>query len=191
MKTDARYTKADDAIRQTFLELLKKKDFHKISVQEIILNAEINRSTFYAHFLDKDDLMETIQVDLLNDTIGALPDMAIDSFDKSDIFKHRAAYLVQKLYQNRELASLMLSKHAEHSFENRMVERAKKEFFNTTDGVKLAIPSKYALNILTGTVTNMIITWIRSDYEESTEEFTRIIIRVVPPMLTKVIHAQA
>ncbi|GAO99801.1 TetR/AcrR family transcriptional regulator [Fructobacillus ficulneus] len=189
MKTDARYTKSDAAIRQTFLEILAHKDFHKISVQEIIQTADINRSTFYAHFLDKDDLMETIQRDLLDDTIGTLPDAAIDALTESAIFEHRVSYLIERLYKNRELTSLLLSPHAEHSFENRLVERAKEEFFNTTEGRPLAIPAKYALTILTGTVTNMIITWIRSDYEESTAEFTHILIQVVPPLLNKVLRA--
>ncbi|CAK1240448.1 TetR/AcrR family transcriptional regulator [Fructobacillus cardui] len=190
MKTDARYTKADAAIRATFLEILAHKDFHKISVQEIIKQADINRSTFYAHFLDKDDLMETIQLDLLEETMGALPSLNIENFDVAEIFQHRADFLVQKLYEQKELAALLLSKHAEHSFENRMVEQAKKAFFNTTDGHDLAIPPRYALNILTGTATNLIITWIRSGFQESTEEFSAILVRVVPPLLTKVIHAQ-
>ncbi|KMK52733.1 HTH-type transcriptional regulator EthR [Fructobacillus sp. EFB-N1] len=190
MKTDARYTKADAAIRATFLEILAHKDFHKISVQEIIKQADINRSTFYAHFLDKDDLMETIQLDLLEETMGALPSLNIENFDVAEIFQHRADFLVQKLYEQKALAALLLSKHAEHSFENRMVEQAKKAFFNTTDGHDLAIPPRYALNILTGTATNLIITWIRSGFQESTEEFSAILVRVVPPLLTKVIHAQ-
>ncbi|CAK1240313.1 TetR/AcrR family transcriptional regulator [Fructobacillus tropaeoli] len=190
MKTDARYTKADAAIRATFLEILAHKDFHKISVQEIIKQADINRSTFYAHFLDKDDLMETIQMDLLEETMGALPSLNIENFDVAEIFQHRADFLVQKLYEQKELAALLLSKHAEHSFENRMVEQAKKAFFNTTDGHDLAIPPRYALNILTGTATNLIITWIRSGFQESTEEFSAILVKVVPPLLTKVIHAQ-
>lgn len=190
MKTDARYTKADAAIRATFLEILAHKDFHKISVQEIIKQADINRSTFYAHFLDKDDLMETIQLDLLEETMGALPSLNIENFDVAEIFQHRADFLVQKLYEQKELAALLLSKHAEHSFENRMVEQAKKAFFNTTDGHDLAIPPRYALNILTGTATNLIINWIRSGFQESTEEFSAILVRVVPPLLTKVIHAQ-
>lgn len=190
MKTAARYTKADAAIRATFLEILAHKDFHKISVQEIIKQADINRSTFYAHFLDKDDLMETIQMDLLEETMGALPSLNIENFDVAEIFQHRADFLVQKLYEQKELAALLLSKHAEHSFENRMVEQAKKAFFNTTDGHDLAIPPRYALNILTGTATNLIITWIRSGFQESTEEFSAILVKVVPPLLTKVIHAQ-
>ncbi|USS92519.1 TetR/AcrR family transcriptional regulator [Fructobacillus americanaquae] len=190
MKTDARYTKADVAIRNTFLEILAHKDFHKISVQEIIQQAGINRSTFYAHFLDKDDLMETIQMDLLEETMGALPALNLENFDVAEIFEHRADFLVQRIYEQKDLAALLLSKHAEHSFENRMVEQAKKTFFSTTEGHVLAIPSRYALNILTGTATNMIITWIRSDFQESTEEFSAILVKVVPPLLTKVIHAQ-
>ncbi|MCK8617578.1 TetR/AcrR family transcriptional regulator [Fructobacillus sp. M158] len=72
-KTDRRFSKADQAIRQSFLALLEKENFDKISVKRIIDQAGINRSTFYAHYLDKFDLMEKIPDELLDQLIDALP----------------------------------------------------------------------------------------------------------------------
>ena len=39
-------------IRQAFMELLREKDFEKITVTDIVNRADINRSTFYAHYPD-------------------------------------------------------------------------------------------------------------------------------------------
>lgn len=39
-------------IRQAFMELLREKEFEKITVTDIVNRADINRSTFYAHYPD-------------------------------------------------------------------------------------------------------------------------------------------
>ena len=47
-------------IENAFLELMKEKHYTKISVREITEKADINRSTFYRHYLDTYDLLDKI-----------------------------------------------------------------------------------------------------------------------------------
>ena len=51
-------------IRQAFLELLNEKTFEKITATDIIKRADINRSTFYAHYPDARGLMDEILGDI-------------------------------------------------------------------------------------------------------------------------------
>lgn len=55
------YRKADAAITGALFSLLETKDFHKISVSDIIKKAKINRSTFYRHYVDKYDILDHIK----------------------------------------------------------------------------------------------------------------------------------
>ena len=64
-KTDLRIIKSKAAIRHAFLELLKEKDYHSITVSDIARKALVNRKTFYFHYSAKDDLYNEI----LNDTL--------------------------------------------------------------------------------------------------------------------------
>jgi AcrR family transcriptional regulator len=48
-------------IIDAFMDLLDQKSFEKISVQDIIEKAMINRSTFYRHFQDKYAILEYLQ----------------------------------------------------------------------------------------------------------------------------------
>ena len=50
-----KYTKK--IIKETFINLLEKKDLNKITVSEICKIADINRSTFYRYYLDVYDLL--------------------------------------------------------------------------------------------------------------------------------------
>ncbi|WP_057742936.1 TetR/AcrR family transcriptional regulator [Liquorilactobacillus capillatus] len=60
MTSDIRVKKTRRNIIYTFLDLLCKIPFKKITVAKIYTEAEIAKSTFYDHFNDKYDLLEQI-----------------------------------------------------------------------------------------------------------------------------------
>jgi AcrR family transcriptional regulator len=56
-KQDRRSQRTRQLLSTALIELMLQKRYDEISVQEIIDRANIGRSTFYAHYLDKDDLL--------------------------------------------------------------------------------------------------------------------------------------
>lgn len=64
-KTDRRTLKTRKAIYNVLMELLTQKELHKVTVQEISDQADINRTTFYKHFLDVYDLYDKLEQDIL------------------------------------------------------------------------------------------------------------------------------
>lgn len=56
-KKDRRTRKTRQLLRDTLLTLLKEKRYEDVSVQDIIARADVARSTFYVHYVDKDDLL--------------------------------------------------------------------------------------------------------------------------------------
>ncbi len=56
IKQDARIMRTLNLIRGAFLALLEEKGFENMTVQDILDRTQINRSTFYAHFKNKNDV---------------------------------------------------------------------------------------------------------------------------------------
>ena len=111
-------------IRQAFLELLHEKTFEKITVTDIVKRADINRSTFYAHYPDVIGLVEELRDDaierslelvsqtdfreIISDPVPFLQGLTsigaenMDIFrllSKSDFFLRQAEYLKDRLLQ--------------------------------------------------------------------------------------------
>ncbi|MBU3217240.1 TetR family transcriptional regulator (plasmid) [Clostridium estertheticum] len=59
-QNDLRVIKTRKNIETSFIFLLSQKDFYKITVQDILDTALINRSTFYKHYADKYQLAKTL-----------------------------------------------------------------------------------------------------------------------------------
>ena len=66
-ETDLRYVKTERAIRDAFFELLEESDFDKVSVTDITQRAQINRNTFYLHYSDKFNLVNSILIDFVQE----------------------------------------------------------------------------------------------------------------------------
>lgn len=97
-KNDLRVIKTRREIENAMIVLLQQKSFEKITVQNILDVALVNRSTFYQHYADKYALLQSI-----SDTCFAAIRTDIDrrfscnETEMKDIILH----LYQSLYENR------------------------------------------------------------------------------------------
>ena len=85
---DPRFLRTRKLIMEAFMELVIEKDFKSITIKDITQRATVNRATFYYHFLDKYELLETaISENVLQ---GVLKDVtsheALTSEALNDIF---------------------------------------------------------------------------------------------------------
>ena len=66
-KQDARVRYTKMVIKSSLMELMQAKPVAKITVTEICERAGINRATFYAHYNDPTDLLQSIERELIDD----------------------------------------------------------------------------------------------------------------------------
>lgn len=74
---DPRVRRTRKLIQQAFFELLSEQGFQAITVQSVTDRATVNRSTFYAHFTDKYNLIDSFIREQIRDVLRqSLPDDA-------------------------------------------------------------------------------------------------------------------
>jgi len=69
-ENDPRVIKTRRLLLDSFVVLVRKKDFTSISVKDITDSAQVNRATFYAHFQDKYDILEYMVIDTFMNLIS-------------------------------------------------------------------------------------------------------------------------
>src|SRR5215813_1391152 len=57
---DRRVQKTRKLLQDALIELVAEKGYESVSIREILDRANVGRSTFYAHFQDKDQLLHSI-----------------------------------------------------------------------------------------------------------------------------------
>lgn len=97
---DLRVIKTKANIKNTFIELLLKKDFTQITIQNILDQALINRSTFYKHYLDKYDLAEQLIDELMEKAALFITDRFNPSKNNDPFSVILSAY--EYVYENKK-----------------------------------------------------------------------------------------
>ena len=68
-------------IREALITMMRSKPFEKITITDIVRTADINRGTFYAHFRDIGEVLDSIKEMALSDVkeafSGLSPDMVL------------------------------------------------------------------------------------------------------------------
>lgn len=67
VKNNKRRKESQNKIEKAFVELLQSREIKEITVSDIIKMTGLNRSTFYANYLDIYDLADKVRVELEND----------------------------------------------------------------------------------------------------------------------------
>ena len=62
-------------IRQALLELLEEKEYERITVTDIVKRADLNRSTFYAHYPDVHGVVEEIQQEIVARNVALIQEL--------------------------------------------------------------------------------------------------------------------
>lgn len=101
---------ASEKIEQAFLSLIAEKSFRYITVRNIIERAMVNRSTFYAHFLDKYDLRDRLVERACLDLERSIP-IAFLEADAPDTKAIAAS--IREIHRKRDWFQTILHEHME------------------------------------------------------------------------------
>ena len=82
---------SQERIERVFIELIQTKELNEITVSDICKKADLNRSTFYANYIDVYDLVDKIKDRMMEDFFDTYNEERLSgqhSYDFLKLFKH-------------------------------------------------------------------------------------------------------
>lgn len=167
-------------IRQAFLELLQEKPYEKITVTDIAQRADLNRSTFYAHYPDVQGLIEEIEEEIINRSMQLLSEVTCQNiFQNPKIFLQ---ILVQPVEENKKLYQLLV----QSDYAGRQLYRINEAFasyvINSPEIPENLRSSKYfavRINFFIGGIINTYCQWLTGELDCSLDDIAEDIARTI------------
>ena len=167
-------------IRQAFLELLQEKPYEKITVTDIAQRADLNRSTFYAHYPDVQGLIEEIEEEIINRSMQLLSEVTCQNiFQDPKIFLQ---ILVQPVEENKKLYQLLV----QSDYAGRQLYRINEAFasyvLNSPEIPENLRSSKYfavRINFFIGGIINTYCQWLTGELDCSLDDIAEDIARTI------------
>lgn len=181
---DKRQIKTRKAIFEAFNELLAEKSYSEMTVQDIIVKADIGRGTFYAHFGKKDDLLNELSRDVFNSVFECRCNSACihDKDEKKHDFKSMVEHTLvhiksvrnnfYNLFQcdGREVFMDVFKVYLKELFRDSLFENGMSYFADVEEEIVLEVLESAFIGILEH--------WVNSGFELSEQElalkFTRM-----------------
>lgn len=169
---DRRQQKTRKAIFDSLRMLLEKKCFESITVQEIIDEANIGRSTFYAHFETKDDLLKAMCTDIFYHIFNEeLPQEAERDFATGiPNLELKLSHILYHLRESKGNLKGILGGESGELFMGFLKKYLRELFGRYKDEFSPRIPEDYLLHYLAGSFAETVKWWMTEDTKHSPEE---------------------
>ena len=178
-KTDARVRRTRDALGNALIALMQEKPFDTIKVQDVLDRAQVSRSTFYAHYSDKDDLLMSDAEEFfeaMSMALSAHGDKSDRVFPVQEFFTHLAD--VQPFYKalvksGRAQANMELARgHFARGIERRLSELPRGR--SILAGERSAIAFTHA-----GALLSLLTWWLDRGMREPPSQMDELFHRMV------------
>lgn len=180
MKEDRRVRYTRQALTAALVQLMQEKHISKISVKALCELADVNRSTFYAHFSDQFDLLYFVQREVID---------SLKAYLGSRNFEGDAETSVQSLYNileyaknNAELFKVLLGENGDSTFHQELMQLPQMVDMNALNPRSGHIDERSLeymyIFCVTGCVS-MLHKWLEGGTVEPTQQMAEFVLKLL------------
>ena len=159
-----RRKQSQEKIEKIFIELLQTKELNQISVTDICKLTHLNRSTFYANYIDIYDLADKLKEKLENEISQIYADEIVNQYNSNNFLK---------LFTHIKENQLFYKTYFKLGFDNNYKifyydTNLSREYFKDTF-------INYHIEFFKNGLNSVIKLWLKNNCQESPEEINSII----------------
>lgn len=156
--------------RTALIELMEEKPFHKITIKEICERADLNRTTFYLHYTDQTQLLNEIITLVEDDMTNCIP--APD--DKGNGLERLKQYL-EYVKANAKIYRTLMRSDDDGGARTRIISDILRDIKDSLPVLGKPLENRYIYRFIIDGSISMILNWIDSDFDISTEVLAKLI----------------
>lgn len=170
VSTDRRVRKTKDILKRSLIILMKEKSINSITVKELCEKADINRGTFYLHYVDIFNILDEIEKELFEEFQHMILSHEIS---KSQIItKPILEDIFTFVANNSDFCMIVLCERGDVAFVKKIVsiiyEKGYNDWINIFKQTDKELFDKYYSFILYGAI-GLIDYWLKNGLKESPE----------------------
>ena len=163
-------------LKNAMLDLLaEKKSVEKISVRELCETAELNRSTFYAHYNEPKELLSEMEDELLASAQEHLN--KIGKANDINAYTYILSFL-EYIKKNDKEYRLLLVDTTDTDFKNKFMRIAAGQLVESFDIELRPEEEQYIYSYILNGSSSVIIQWIRSGYAIDANDIVDLLFRM-------------
>lgn len=182
-RDDRRAAYSKKMIRESLYELMKTKPLNKITIKEICEKADVNRSTFYAYYMDIYDLHQKItkdffekQREIINYAVSVLAEKENIADLEIDDFQSICYFYLKSVKENKELYKFIFNQNSTNSIH---LSFGKVFYHTILNEIPHKLPDemkpifKRSFTFVSGGTTAIIMHWLKTECAEDTQRMSR------------------
>ena len=183
-KQDLRILKTKASLYRGLMTLMKTKPFEDIKISEICQESLINRSTFYDHYTDKYELIQSLMNDMKDELINNL-NISKKTNNVKEYYIELIKILLEHIDSNKEIYSAMMKINSNSIAKDMMTEAiityiTKEIDNNYTNESK--IPTKTIVLFYASGIINIIIENLKNSNDFNKQKLLIIINDLLPKL---------
>lgn len=159
-------------LKNAYIELMQSKSTNKITIKELCEKAELNRTTFYLHYNEPNDILKNIEDEIIENTANYISEIGADINDGA--IDYIIAFL-DYIKENDKLFRLFLIENDNPYFKEKFTRFSLKKLL---EALTCAVDEKYKeyiLGYLINGCMSIIQTWIEMNYSIRNEEVAMLL----------------
>jgi len=165
---DPRVSRTKELFENALLDLMEEKEYNKITVQEIAKRSTLNRATFYLHYYDKEELLQTY----LDDALEVLEESVRISEAEFKYLSNEPhpvfIRMFEQMMKHGRFYKIMLADNKIPSFSSQVIKiierfvRSASDYLEK-DGIEKSVPNEIAVAYVSSAYLGVIIWWLKND----------------------------
>lgn len=181
-KDDLRVIKTRKLIYQTLLELMKEKTFEEIKVSDICSKAMINRSTFYAHYEDKYELLIDFLSNLKEEFARELNESCKENLSIREYYIRLISLFLDHIDSKRDVYNSIMVNNRSSIMMDILLSVVNDDIlkrFKEND-INLKVPTEVISKFYLGGVINIGMEWLSNSNKYTKEEILDYLKLLIP-----------